>query len=96
MLLFEIYCVVISILMWHGPITLLMFINLIIVTYTTWQNDVRILRIGYVLSSILLFVYDILLGAYATAVSEIIMLISVIISLVKYSKVQKSCDNVTQ
>lgn len=96
MLLFEIYCVVISILMWHGPITLLMIINLIIVTYTTWQNDVRILRIGYVLSSILLFVYDILLGAYATAVSEIIMLISVIISLVKYSKVQKSCDNVTQ
>ena len=96
MIMFEIYCIVLSIFMWKSPISLFMIINLVVVTYTTWQNDVRTLRFGYVFSSCLLLAYDILLGAYTTAISEVIMLVSVLASLLKYAKVTKSYDNVAQ
>ncbi len=97
MIMFEIYYIVISIVMWNNSvIDLFMIINLIIVTYTSWQNDVKTLRFGYIFSSLLLIPYDILLGAYATAVSEVIMLGSVIFSLIKYSKATKSSKNVAQ
>ncbi len=96
MIMFELYVIVTSILMWKSAVTLLMILNLVVITYTTWQNDVRTLRFGYVFSACVLFVYDIMLGAYTTAISEIIMLASVLISLIKYSKVTKSYNNVAQ
>lgn len=96
MVLFEIYCMVMSILLWGSPVDLLMIMNILVITYTTWQNDVRILRLGYVFSSIMLITYDIMIGAYTTAISEVLMLISVIMSLIKYSKVTKSYDVIAQ
>ena len=96
MMLFEAYCVVVSILLWSSPVDLLMLLNIIVVTYTSWQNDVRTLRLGYVFSGIMLIIYDIMIGAYVTAISEVLMLISVIISLIKYSKVTNSYQHVAQ
>lgn len=96
MISFEIYCMVMSILLWDSAVDLLMIMNILVVTYTTWQNDVRILRLGYVFSSIMLITYDIMIGAYTTAISEVLMLISVVMSLIKYSKVTKSYDVVAQ
>ncbi|MGN1201461.1 MAG: YgjV family protein [Candidatus Caccovivens sp.] len=96
LILFEIYYVVISIIMWQSPIDLLMLVNLVIITYTSWQDNIKVLRFGYVASSLLLIPYDILLGAYTTILSEIVMLIFVIVSLIKYSKVTKSYQNVAQ
>ncbi len=87
---------VISILLWGSPVDLLMIMNILVVTYTTWQNDVQILRIGYVFSSIMLITYDVMIGAYTTAISEVLMLISVVMSLVKYSKVTKSYNIIAQ
>ena len=96
MIMFELYYVVISIVMWKTVVDLLMVINLVIVTYTSWQSDVKTLRFGYIFSSLLLIPYDAMLGAYTTILGEVVMLISVIYSLVKYSKVTKSSKNVAQ
>ena len=96
MIMFEIYYVVISIILWNNVFDLLMLINLVVVTYTSWQKDVRVLRFGYIFSSLLLIPYDILLGAYTTAVSEVIMLGSVVYSLIKYARVTKSSEDVAQ
>lgn len=96
MVLFEIYYVIVSIILWDNVYSLLMIINLVVVTYTSWQRDVRVMRFGYVLSSLLLIPFDILLGAYTTAASEVIMLLSVLLSLIKYAKVTKNADNVAQ
>lgn len=96
MVLFEIYCMVISILLFSSPVDLLMIMNILVVTYTTWQNNMRVLRLGYVFSSAMLITYDIMIGAYVTAISEVIMLISVIVSLIKYAKVTKSYKVVAQ
>lgn len=96
LVLFEIYYIVITILMWNTPTDLFMLINLVIITYTSWQDDVRVLRFGYIASSVLLICYDIILGAYMTVLSEIAMLISVVVSLIKYAKVTKSYHEVAQ
>lgn len=96
MILFEIYYIIMAILFWDNVIDLLMLVNLVVVTYTSWQKDVKTLRFGYIFSSLLLIPYDIVLGAYTTAVSEVIMLISVLYSLIKYSKVTKSSKDVAQ
>lgn len=96
LVMFEIYYLVMSIFMWKTPIDLLMIINLVVVTYTSWQDDVSVLRLGYVISSLLLICYDVALGAYMTAVSEVAMLVSVVVALLKYAKVTKSYHNVAQ
>lgn len=96
LILFEIYYIVISVVMWKSPVDLFMLINLVIITYTSWQDNVRVLRFGYVASAFLLIPYDIMLGAYATVFSEVAMLVSVVIALIRYSNVTKSFHNVTQ
>ncbi len=96
LVLFEIYYIVISVLMWKSPIDLFMLINLVVVTYTSWQDNVRVLRFGYVASSILLICYDIVLGAYMTVLSEVAMLVSVVVALLKYAKITKSYHDVAQ
>lgn len=96
MIMFEIYYIVMSVIFWNNVVDLFMLVNLIVVTYTSWQKDVRTLRFGYIFSSLLLLPYDIILGAYTTAVSELIMLISVLYSLIKYAKVTKSSKDVAQ
>jgi ribosomal protein S18 acetylase RimI-like enzyme len=96
MIMFEVYYIVMAIVMWRNVYDLLMVINLVVVTYTSWQDDVRVLRFGYAFSSLLLIPYDILLGAYTTALSEVLMLGSVVFALIKYSKVTKTSNNVAQ
>ena len=96
MIMFELYYIIMAIIFWNNVIDLLMVVNLVVVTYTSWQSDVRTLRFGYIFSSALLIPYDILLGAYTTSISELIMLISVIYSLLKYAQVTKSSKVVAQ
>ena len=48
--LFGIYYVVISIVMWNSWIDLLMVLNVVLVTYVSWQNNPTVFRIGYIMS----------------------------------------------
>ena len=90
---FEVALIIVAIILWKDYLDLLMLINLCLVTYTTWQDDMKILRIGYIVSSILLLTYDIMVQAYVSAISETILLISSIIAFVKYNVINK-IDNI--
>lgn len=92
---FEVALVVTSVLLWKDYIDLLMLVNLSIVTYTTWQDDMKILRIGYIVSAIFLIVYDILAKAYVGAVSELILFISSVLAFVKFN-VKNKIKNVVK
>ncbi len=96
MIMFEIYTVVMAIVAWQGIVDLLMIVNLIVLTYTTWQNDIRLLRYSYVFSTLLLVPYDILLGAYTTVLSEVIMFGFVIYAIIKYSKSTKNAFQIAE
>lgn len=84
MVAFEVLFVIVSILMWNNYLDLLMLINLCMLTYTTWQDNMKVLRIGYCVSAILLIVYNLLVHAYVGSISEIIMLIFSIIAIYKF------------
>ena len=84
MVLFEVLFVVTAVILWEDYVDLLMLANLCLLTYTTWQDNMKILRIGYIASSILLLVYDITVLAYVSAISEFLLLISSFASFIKY------------
>ncbi len=90
MLLFQVYFVIISVTLFESPIDILMVTNLIVLTYTSWQNNFKIMRLGYVVSAFLLVPFDIVLGAYTTALSEFVMLIFVSYELFKSLKATKA------
>ena len=94
--LFISFYILISIILWSNNVDLLMLINLLILTFTSWQNDINLIRAGYIISSILLFAYDIILGAYTTAISELIMFITTIILIIANKKIEKSFRNIAQ
>lgn len=90
---FEITIVIITIILLTDYIDLLMLINLCLVTYTTWQDDMKILRLGYIISAILLLSYDIIVGAYIGAISELVLLVSSITTFIHYN-VKNRIDNI--
>ncbi len=81
---FEVYFAIVSIIMFKDYVDLFMIANLALVTYTTWQDNMRVFRVGYILSSVFLITYDVLSGAYVSIISEVIMLVSTAISIYKY------------
>ncbi len=90
--LFEIYFITISLFMFDGVIDLFIVMNVALVAFTTWQNDMATLRIGYVLSSALLITFNALIGAYVSILSEVVLLIASIIDIVKYDVKSKIDD----
>ena len=85
------YFTTVFIIFWQSYVDLLMLLNLSMLTYTTWQDNTKLLRYGYIVSSILLATFDILVGAYTTAISDILLLISAICGVIKYK--EKPTDN---
>lgn len=86
LIVFEILYIVIPIFLWDNATDLVLIINLLLVTYLCWQDNLKLLRIGYVVSTFLLITYDILVGAYITIIAEVVFLISTILSMVKAKK----------
>ena len=84
--LFCIYYIVISIVMWDNWMSLLIVLDVLLVTYISWQNNVIVFKIGYFASSLLLLPFDIYIGAYTVALSELALLIQSLVGLPKFTK----------
>lgn len=81
LVLFEISYIVIPIFLWESATDIILIVNLLLVTYLCWQSNIKLLKFGYILSSILLITYDIIVGAYTTIIAEVVFLISTCISI---------------
>lgn len=95
MVAFEVVLVIVSILLWEDYLDLLMLINLCMLTYMTWQDNMKLIRAGYVVSALLLITYDILVKAYVGMISEVILLVSSAISIIRYDIKGRIDDIVT-
>ncbi len=95
LIVFELSFITASIILWQDYFDLFMIANLCLLTYTTWQDNLTFLRIGYLLSGILLITYDILVQAYVNTISDIILLIFALISIIKYDIKKTNKDNKT-
>ena len=85
---FGVYYLAISIIFWRSFVDVLMVANLVVVSFTTWQEGGRVMNIGFIVSSLLLCPFDILIGAYTSAVSEIIMLVGAIVFFCNYKDIK--------
>lgn len=81
LVLFEISYIVIPIFLWESATDIILIVNLLLVTYLCWQSNIKLLKFGYILSSILLITYDIIVGAYTAIIAEAVFLISTCISI---------------
>ena len=59
-------------------------IDSILTTYGSWQKKTKILRIGMIISSVMLIIHDLHFGAYAGMLTYIIVLMSTIIGFIRY------------
>lgn len=88
-LVFEILLVTISFLMWQNYFDLFLIANLVMLTYVTWQDNTKLIRYGYILSSLLLISYNIFVMAYSNLASESIALIFACAGLLKHETLKK-------
>lgn len=84
LIFFTVLASVVGFVIWEGWITLLPVIAVIIGTYGLWQENIYVLRYIALVASILYGAYAIIVGAYTNAVSEVFMIVSVIVSIVRF------------
>lgn len=98
LVLFEISYIVIPIFLWESATDIILIANLLLVTYLCWQSNIKLLKFGYILSSILLITYDIIVGAYTAIIAEVVFLISTCISIYQlyHPRANKKTEQVTK
>jgi hypothetical protein len=75
-------------------VTLLPIIAVILGTFGLWQENIFVLRYIAIIASVLYAVYAILVGAYTNALSETFMIVSVIVSLFRFSHKPKKTTEI--
>lgn len=83
-ILFEVAFVVCTIIFWQDALDLFMLFAMLFVGYGSWQENITVLRITYIVSKILYIVYYAIIGAYISLASNVIFLISEITCFIYY------------
>lgn len=74
----------ISILTYSSISDLFMIFATLIASYITYQPNMTVLRFGYILNTLCLITFNLVVSAYVAAVSEMIFLISTSLAIIKY------------
>jgi len=89
LLFFEIAYLVITIVTWQDALDLLPLFGTLASTYTSWQDNVSLMRIGYIINPIFYIIYKLIIGAYISLITEIVLLISNLFALIYYDILKK-------
>ena len=81
---FFLIILLLSILTYSSTRDLFMIAATLLAAYITYQPNMTVLRFGYVLNTICLIIFNMLVSAYVAAISETIFLSSTILSILKY------------
>lgn len=90
---FIIISVIIGVMQYNNIYDLLPTMTIIINILSTMQKKVIRLKYGQVLASLIWIIYDVISKAYVAGISEIIIIISVIISMLKQKYNIKTLNN---
>ena len=86
---FEIAYLTSTILTWQDALDLIPMFGTMISCYTSWQDNTAIMRIGYIINPIFYISYKLIIGAYISIITEVILLLSNLISLIYYNILKK-------
>ena len=84
LLLFVLLALGLGVRTYAGVFSLFPIIDSVLTTYGSWQKKTNILRIGMIISSVILIIHDLHFRAYAGMLTYTIVLISTIIGLIRY------------
>ena len=77
--------VTITIFTWKGPISLLPFAAFVASTITYWTNNARYIRLGNLVCACPSWLtYDIIVGSWGGVLNESVMMLSIIISIIRF------------
>ncbi len=74
-----------AIFLWQDVVDMFIILDCVIVTITSWQSDIFVLRVGYLVSALLLITFDIFVRGYSLIASEVCSTIPILIMLIRYS-----------
>ena len=86
---FEVVYLISTALTFENILDFIPMIGTMISCYTSWQDNTAIMRIGYIINPIFYTTYKIIIGAYIATITEIILLLSNLISLIYYDIMKK-------
>lgn len=72
---------------WRGYYSLFALLGISSITVAKWQKQVQHVRFISVLASIFWIIYDLFVGSWGGVVVEVIILISIAVSLIRYKSV---------
>ena len=81
---FEIGFIIIAGITWNSYYDILFLFAVSILTIVTWQDNMFVLRVGMILNSAVLIVYDILIGAYINTIGKVFCLVAAVIAIIYY------------
>ena len=95
---FEVAILVTSIFLWQSWADIFILLNSLINTFTTWQDNVKVLKIGAVICSVFLVLYDVFVGAYVYVISEVLYGGAALVSILwnKKGKIQEDTNNIEE
>jgi len=96
MLLFEVAFIIGVITTWTSALTLIVLFNFMIITYTSWQDNMTLFRISCAVISPFMIFYNLYIGAYMLIACEVLYFLAILVSIYKndilFYKKQKSTN----
>ena len=84
-IIFSLIIVVLTIITWDGPVSLLPCIGGISGTLACWTNNAKIIRINNLfINSPCCLIYDVIFASWGGVINEAISIISIIVSIIRF------------
>ena len=75
---------VITVYTWDGPISLLPFISVAVTSVGYWTENAQKIRLSQLVGSPCTLVYDVIIRSWGGVLNEVIVIISIVISIVRF------------
>ena len=89
LIVLEVMAVAVTIIFWNDYTSLFILASVMLSTYSTWQNNMTLLRICGFFAAILSSISYLALGLYVTVISKAILIISVSVGLTLYDVIPR-------
>ena len=83
LLFFEFLIITVSIVIWQNWFDIFMLTSVIVTTYSSWQDNVAVIKISAMVTSVLFILFDVFSMAYVYIISEVLYGLTALISLIK-------------
>ena len=90
---FEIAIILGAVLTWGGILSVFPLVGMTANLYGQWQNDMKLIKIFAIISAVLWSVYALYTGVYTAMLTELLKIVSSVVGLVRFKKIEKGGEN---